>query len=337
MDRKLYAQFASLVYEKEPPQEVSGFKLLEGGDRTNLWTNDTTVVMAVRGTNPTNRNDLGADLTIFFNQLHRTNVYKKLNKKVKQVHAAHPSKKLIVTGHSLGGTLCLTLLKDNLKIIDACYAYNPGVSPAAIRKHFLSVCFTKKCKRERAMFKAKAKIYTTGADLISGLSILQGARVVRPNQGINTHGVANFTEPAKMTTRPLHSPPQVSEVEPLPVTTLPLRDPPSDQTGGGFKPVRVVPKGGFKKPHVGPKPVQVVPKGGFKKPLLGGSIHQGGNSDIGYWTQPYDIGNIPKEQFMKRLVGGGALDHQQFGSYRNTHRFHTESIPPDLVHRTAVV
>ena len=199
MERDLYAKFAAGVYKEQPPSEIAGYTLVHSTPQVAVYRNgNQQMVFAVRGTQ--NFADARTDVAIFFNRLKRTKMYRRVNKLFKEIRAQYPQDQITAVGHSLGGSTVAQLLKDNLYNINQVYGFNIGMSPKSLMGHF-EVCFKAKCKREKRLYRQKLNLFTTGADIISGLSVLAGAQVVRP-QGFETHGIANFTT-------------QVSEIEPI--------------------------------------------------------------------------------------------------------------------------
>ena len=132
--RVLFANFAKYAYK--PIQETRNFSRSEGFTKTVLvdkegaqvyfFYSKTDLVIAARGTEPTELNDLYADLEIFKAdsvtgyKVHQgfkeevDKVYEDILSLVEQHHQKPASKKIWVCGHSLGGAMA-TILAQRLE------------------------------------------------------------------------------------------------------------------------------------------------------------------------------------------------------------------------------
>ena len=192
-ERKFYAKFAAEVYQTQPEMEIDGYNLIDSTPRTATYRKNNQIVFAVRGT--ANMADISTDTSIVFDRLKKTKMYRRVLKKFREISSMHNDAQITLTGHSLGGSVIVQLLKDNIYRVHSAYGYNIGMSPRSLLGHF-SICFKKRCKREKKLFTQKLNLYSTGADIVSGLSILAGAQLVKP-QGFDTHGIANYTRKAQ--------------------------------------------------------------------------------------------------------------------------------------------
>jgi alpha-beta hydrolase superfamily lysophospholipase len=161
------------------------------------------VVFSIRGTKITDANDLVADVGVFHNKLKEDKTYQEVKHQLRRILAAKGIR-VVVVGHSLGGSMAIELLTDPefINQIEAVYAFNPGVG----YKRFIAdmknklLCrglglkFLRRCK-ELEIIRKKLKVFTTGRDPISLLSYASPGRIttVKPNS-INTHGISNFTK-----------------------------------------------------------------------------------------------------------------------------------------------
>ena len=125
--RVLFAKFAKMAYKPVP--ETRNFAKKNGFTKTNLvdiegaqvyfFNSKTDIVIACRGTEPTELNDIYADLEIFKAdsvtgfKVHQgfkeevDKVYESILALVEQHHQKPASKKIWVCGHSLGGAWLL--------------------------------------------------------------------------------------------------------------------------------------------------------------------------------------------------------------------------------------
>jgi hypothetical protein len=101
---------------------------------------DSEMVLAFKGTS--DRNDIGPDLAIIFASLISTAGAKEEELKGRlgfhqesfgsYLQSRHPNRKLIVTGHSLGGAAAMVMASapPNCLYVDQCFAFNPGTGLA---------------------------------------------------------------------------------------------------------------------------------------------------------------------------------------------------------------
>lgn len=119
-------------YEKNPPAMVRDYKLIYRSPTITAWQNPVrkSIVLNVRGTDITNKNDLLADASLPFNRLTRSTRYIGDKAIVEQILQRYsPSEhEYYLTGHSLGGAIINQLKRDFPQLMNA-VEYNPAFQP----------------------------------------------------------------------------------------------------------------------------------------------------------------------------------------------------------------
>ena len=128
-------QFLDIVktsYMKAPPKLVSDFELVYASPTLDAWLNEPrkTIVVSVRGTDVSDKQDLYADANIPFQRLTKTPRYMTDKNAVMELFKRYDPKayEYYLTGHSLGGAIDNALIRD---FPDFKYAmeYNPAFQP----------------------------------------------------------------------------------------------------------------------------------------------------------------------------------------------------------------
>lgn len=170
-------------------------------NRSVFYHSDDKYVLAIRGTVPKDTEDLYLDRHVFNDTLHKTTQFKNLEAKVEMLsHAFGP---LILTGHSLGGSLCLRLLESVPELIVHVYAFNLGMG----YKEFIKRNFTRlQCKKPRFLKSRKQKdkcearnsankkltALSNTFDPISFLSRFSGVSKKSNTSNLNQHSLGNY-------------------------------------------------------------------------------------------------------------------------------------------------
>ncbi len=156
--RALFARFAKIAYSGPKLGKEQGKKLGfsaalyidERGAQTYIFHNKTDIVITCRGTEPSQLNDIYADLEIFkadsvtgskIHQGFKEEVDKIYDQVEKRLAKYSKGRKIWCTGHSLGGAMA-TILSQRLEFrgghdIDTLYTYG---SPRAGGPQFRSWC-----------------------------------------------------------------------------------------------------------------------------------------------------------------------------------------------------
>ena len=193
----LYAELAAAPYERhESPSVIGPFECVRkfGQSNSSVYLSPDTVALCIRGTNPKNPQDLASDAALAFGKLRFTTRYKEIKSRFRQLLRDYPNHKIIVVGHSLGGTLAAELLNEFPNEIDSIHIFNPGAGIDSILKgtkgHILASLGIKRYKAIRR----KTHIYHIKGDIISFLSrILPGNHIEGKNkEDTSAHSLANF-------------------------------------------------------------------------------------------------------------------------------------------------
>lgn len=99
------------------------------GAQAHIAVNDERIVVAFRGTEPTEWNDIKADLRAFHKEgyhkgflLEYQKLEKRINTRVTNFLLENPKRKLYITGHSLGGAMA-TIASHKMQDVEAVYTF----------------------------------------------------------------------------------------------------------------------------------------------------------------------------------------------------------------------
>jgi len=120
---------ARSAYKPIAENTIKEWNLIQETPTLKLYENpfDRKVLVAIRGTNPTDVKDLYADILIPFNGVKNSNRYKEDAEQVRRWHYMYPSHHWYGVGHSLGGSILDALIDDGL--LEKGLSYNPAVEP----------------------------------------------------------------------------------------------------------------------------------------------------------------------------------------------------------------
>jgi hypothetical protein len=135
-DLTVLQQIAKQSYNLTDPQEdVNGWILKKWTPTMKFYVKGNDVIVGVRGTKtnaPDGNFDVSADLTIPFNGIPGTTRYKRDKAAVQQFLQKFPSPEYsyYAVGHSLGGAIIDSLIRD--KLIKEALSYNPAIQSGDI-------------------------------------------------------------------------------------------------------------------------------------------------------------------------------------------------------------
>jgi len=108
---------------------IGGWTIVYNSPTIKAFRKGNNIIIAVRGTVPTDTGDLAADAAIAVNRLNTTARYKKDAEIVKHLHTIYPSIPFYAVGHSLGGAIVDNLIADGLVVEGV--SFNPAVESKA--------------------------------------------------------------------------------------------------------------------------------------------------------------------------------------------------------------
>lgn len=191
-----YAQLSHGAYGEGQDMSHLGYEIDPEHSNRNRTLyrhkNSGKAVLAFRGTELDTRNkrgDLGTDALLALGLQGLSSRFRNAKKATAKAVEKYGQDNLTLTGHSLGGSQALYA---NSKYGIETHAYNPGVSPSMVKKSLMDNLSSQLFKRKP---KKNATIYTTGRDIISGLSpLFTKAKTVfvKGKKGSNAHSLENF-------------------------------------------------------------------------------------------------------------------------------------------------
>lgn len=129
-DRNILQQIADQSYKDVPSNEVGSLELLRATPTLKFYkAPDNTIVVGIRGTKPTDADDVKADAMIGVGQLESAPRYTRDLQTLQQFQLTYPPSQYDYygVGHSLGGAILDMFLKKGL--IKNGVSYNPAVQP----------------------------------------------------------------------------------------------------------------------------------------------------------------------------------------------------------------
>ena len=133
-ERSVLHQMSKAAYSSNPARLIDGFKLIDSTPTLKFYLLDKTIVVAIRGTVPTDKDDVKADASIPLNQLKNTARYQKDMSTLLDVMKRYPVSEYTYygVGHSLGGAILDMFINEGW--IKNGVSYNPAVQPKDFNK-----------------------------------------------------------------------------------------------------------------------------------------------------------------------------------------------------------
>jgi len=120
-------QIAKEAYKPNASYTVGQFRLLSATPTLKFYRNGNTTIVGIRGTVPSDFEDVKADGLISVNQLETSNRYRKDLAELSRVRASLPTDDFYGVGHSLGGAILDAFLHTGM--LKSGVSYNPAVQP----------------------------------------------------------------------------------------------------------------------------------------------------------------------------------------------------------------
>jgi len=120
---------ARASYSGRTPLRAGGFELVRSSPTIKIYRKGDGIVVSVRGTDPTDKNDLVADFASVKGTLRESTRYKQDEAFLRKFQEDFPRSKFRYTavGHSLGGAIIDGFFRD--KLIDNAFSFNPMIEP----------------------------------------------------------------------------------------------------------------------------------------------------------------------------------------------------------------
>ena len=130
---KQFFKVAKEEYKTDPPTQIDEFTLVYKSPTIHVYLNEAgkTILLSLRGTVPTDKDDLLADASIAINRLYYSNRFKKDKAELQKIFQQYPPSQYeyYLTGHSLGGAITNSVVREYPKNIKYAVTYNPAFQP----------------------------------------------------------------------------------------------------------------------------------------------------------------------------------------------------------------
>jgi len=196
-------EVAKASYKPFAEHNINEYQLVHQTPTLKFYENpyDGKMVVAIRGTNPSDPADLYADTLIAIGKLTSSNRYKKDAEEVRRIKYKFPSHKFYGVGHSLGGAILDAMIDEGLLLSGL--SYNPAVESkhsqseknARIYKEGdpLHNIMGKGSKVEQVKEKGSSSIAGKVYDYTLGLTPF-GKAVSVAYRGLKAHQLGNFSD-----------------------------------------------------------------------------------------------------------------------------------------------
>ena len=127
--RDVLQRMAKASYAERPPAMISSYRLVHQTPTLKFYLLGNTIVVAIRGTKPTEKDDLVADANIALGRLPETARFKRDQSTLLSIQNRYPPSKYDYygVGHSLGGAILDEFIHDGW--IKNGISYNPAIAP----------------------------------------------------------------------------------------------------------------------------------------------------------------------------------------------------------------
>lgn len=192
---KDFYKVAREEYNVNPPQTISNFELVYKSPTIHVYINKAgkTILLSFRGMRPTDTTDLSAIASIPINRLFYSTRFKKDKEQIQKIFEQYPPNQYeyYITGHSLGGAVTNSIVREFPKNIKYAVTYNPAFQPYDVisqQKDKIKRIYTK----EDPLYKLGGHFFNptiapTTKSLSSGTDTV--SNVYNAYQG---HGIENF-------------------------------------------------------------------------------------------------------------------------------------------------
>ncbi len=165
-------------YQPNPTQEVGALSLMESTPTLKVYGEGNTILLAERGTVPSDTRDLKADAAIPVGQLAGSARYAEDVARLRDLFARYPpgAYEYYMTGHSLGGALTQQFRRD-FPFIRRAVVYNSAFQPADVAAPGRDI---------KRLYTSTDPLYNLGGRLF------RGSQVIHVPSGVSGHALTNF-------------------------------------------------------------------------------------------------------------------------------------------------
>ncbi len=193
---KQFFKVAREEYKPDPPTQIDEFELVYKSPTIHVYLNKAgrTILLSLRGTVPSDKDDLMADASIAINRLYYSNRFKKDKEQLQKIFKQYPPNQYeyYLTGHSLGGAITNSIVREFPKNIKSAVTYNPAFQPYDI--------ISQQRDKIKRLYTADDALYKIGGRFMNPV-VVPTTKSTLPNlnfltTGINAyqgHALDNFT------------------------------------------------------------------------------------------------------------------------------------------------
>lgn len=130
---KSFFKVAKEEYKPDPPLNIDEFELVYKSPTIHLYLNkpSKTILLSIRGTQLTDKDDLLADASLVINRLFYSTRFNKDKEQLIKLFQQYPPNQYeyYLTSHSLGGAISNSLIREFPNNIKYAVEYNPAFQP----------------------------------------------------------------------------------------------------------------------------------------------------------------------------------------------------------------
>jgi hypothetical protein len=176
---KEFLALTKVSYSATPGLKIGSFTLALNTPTLDTWedTAQMIVIVTIRGTILTSRQDIGADMYLVANSLSSTSRYKTDKAMMAQVIARYRSYRIYVAGHSLGGAIAMQLKRD-FPVIAGVQTFNSAFQPTDFGNKDLNI---------QHSYTSTDPLYNLGGKHLANVS-------VHKTSAVNSHKIGHFAD-----------------------------------------------------------------------------------------------------------------------------------------------
>ena len=181
---KQFFKVAKEEYKLDPPTQIDEFTLVYKSPTIHVYLNEAgrTILLSLRGTVPTDKDDLLADASIAINRLYYSNRFKRDKAELQKIFQKYPPSQYeyYLTGHSLGGAITNSVVREYPKNIKYAVTYNPAFQPYDL--------YSQQRDKIKRLYTPDDALYKIGGRFMSP-TVVPTTKSLLPNLNLVTTGI----------------------------------------------------------------------------------------------------------------------------------------------------